>query len=217
MRIAISQPTYLPWTGYFDLIRAADAFVLLDTVQFSKQSWQQRNRVQFPDGRIVWLTVPVKGSHAQPISEVAIANQGGIWQRKHWRTIQACYDGAERWPRLKRLLEPVYTQHAWQYLADLNAELIMLLCGELGIRTQIRRASYIPARDGREERLIDICRALGANTYLSTRGAGYLENDELAPGLPIEWFDYSEQPELPLSVIDGIARGFTTADPVSIL
>ena len=58
MRVAISQPTYLPWLGYFDLIDQVDVFVLLDDVQFEKQSWQQRNRIKTPAG-LQWLTVPV--------------------------------------------------------------------------------------------------------------------------------------------------------------
>jgi len=59
VKIAIAQPTYLPWLGYFDLIDQVDKFVLLDTVQFEKQSWQQRNRIKAPTG-LEWLTVPVK-------------------------------------------------------------------------------------------------------------------------------------------------------------
>ena len=58
MKIAIAQPTYLPWLGYFDLIDQVDAFVFLDNVQFEKQSWQQRNRIKTPTG-LQWLTVPV--------------------------------------------------------------------------------------------------------------------------------------------------------------
>jgi hypothetical protein len=58
VKIAISQPTYLPWLGYFDLIDQVDVFVLPDDVQFEKQSWQQRNRIKTPIG-LQWLPVPV--------------------------------------------------------------------------------------------------------------------------------------------------------------
>lgn len=51
MKVAITQPTYLPWLGYFDLVDQVDMFVVLDTVQFEKQSWQQRNRIKTPTGR----------------------------------------------------------------------------------------------------------------------------------------------------------------------
>ena len=77
MTIAISQPTYLPWLGYFDLIDQSDTFVLLDSVQFEKQSWQQRNRIKTPSG-LLWLTVPVvfRGRLEQRIHEVEIRDAG---------------------------------------------------------------------------------------------------------------------------------------------
>ena len=73
MRVAIMQPTYLPWCGYFALMDRVDEFVLLDTVPFNKRSWQQRNRIKTGRGEI-WLTVPVlsKGLRGQIISEVKI-------------------------------------------------------------------------------------------------------------------------------------------------
>ena len=73
MKVAISQPTYLPWIGYFDLIDQVDAFIFLDSVQFEKQSWQQRNRIKTPKG-LQWLTVPVmfRGRFGQLIHQVEI-------------------------------------------------------------------------------------------------------------------------------------------------
>ncbi|MGC2821293.1 MAG: WbqC family protein, partial [Candidatus Sulfotelmatobacter sp.] len=58
MKVAISQPSYLPWSGFFDLVDQVDQFVLLDDAQFVKQSWHQRNRIKSPSG-LLWLTVPV--------------------------------------------------------------------------------------------------------------------------------------------------------------
>ena len=59
MKVVITQPTYLPWLGYFELVAQADVFVFLDTVQFERQSWQSRNKIRSSDGRIHWLSVPV--------------------------------------------------------------------------------------------------------------------------------------------------------------
>src|SRR4026209_1395866 len=92
MRCVIMQPTYLPWLGYFDLIDQSDVFVLLDTVQFEKQTWQQRNRVKTPQG-IVWLTVPVLQDLDNRIFEVEINNRVD-WQRKHRGTIEQSYSRA---------------------------------------------------------------------------------------------------------------------------
>jgi len=212
------QPTYLPWRGYFDLIQDADTFVLLDNVQFSPQSWQQRNRIRQPDGRLHWLTVPVKKPHLQPLNQIEI-DHGRDWQRKHWASIQLSYHKQPGWQRLHRLLEPVYTSHAWQHLADLNAELIHLLAREQGITTPIRRASRLPLfHTDQRGRLVEICRHFNADAYLTTRGATYLDGlTQLAPGLPIVWFDYPDYPEPHLSVIDDLARDFTTAEVSSTL
>ncbi len=90
MRIAISQPSYLPWLGYFDLIDQVDTFVVLDTVQFEKQSWQQRNRIKTSAG-LMWLTVPVvfRGLLGQKILEVEVRD-AEFW-RKHLRGIEVNY------------------------------------------------------------------------------------------------------------------------------
>src|SRR5580704_12957199 len=90
VKVAISQPTYLPWLGYFDLIDQVDVFVLLDNVQFEKQSWQQRNRIKTPTG-LQWLTVPVifRGRFGQLIKDVEI-REAEFW-RNHLRAIELNY------------------------------------------------------------------------------------------------------------------------------
>jgi len=69
-RVAIVQSNYIPWKGYFDLIRSVDEFILLDEVQFTKRDWRNRNKIKTPAGA-VWLTIPVlvKGRYFQKISE----------------------------------------------------------------------------------------------------------------------------------------------------
>ena len=94
MKVAISQPTYLPWSGYFDLIDQVDVFILLDDVQFEKQSWQQRNRIKTPVG-LQWLTVPVvfRGRLGQLIKDVEIRTAD--FCRDHCRAIELNYRRAE--------------------------------------------------------------------------------------------------------------------------
>ena len=67
-KVAISQPTYMPWIGYFNIIDLVDYFVLLDTVQFDKRSWQQRNKIKTTKG-LEWISIPVevKGKRNQKI------------------------------------------------------------------------------------------------------------------------------------------------------
>ena len=89
--LAVLQPGYLPWLGFFDQVRRADHFVFYDDVQFDKHGWRNRNRVKSGKGP-VWLTVPVRarGRMGQRINEVEIA-EGVPWARKHLQTIEQLY------------------------------------------------------------------------------------------------------------------------------
>ena len=94
-RIAIMQPTFLPWVGYFELIRSVDLFIFLDSVQFDKRSWQQRNIIKTPKGS-QWITIPVisKGKFKQNISEVEISSQSDF-TLKLIKTIKINYSKAK--------------------------------------------------------------------------------------------------------------------------
>lgn len=177
--VAIMQPTYLPWLGYFALMDTVDVFVLLDDVQFSKQSWQQRNRIKTANGP-TWLTVSVlrKGRSHQRISEVLIDNTKNSLET-HIRTIRQNYKKApyfeEVFPDLKRLLD-----RDWQQLCELNIAVIEWIKAGLGIRTQCVRAHELKANGVKAERLVNLCRALGATHYISPLGSSaYLEETDV--------------------------------------
>jgi hypothetical protein len=178
MRVAISQPTYLPWLGYLDLIDQVDRFVVLDNVQFEKQSWQQRNRIKTAAG-LQWLTVPVefRGRLSQQIREVQIRESS--FGKDHLRAVELAYRRApffeEYYPALAAQLHAV---RAGLLLMDLNLELLRWLLKIIGITTPLCRASEIPVEGKRTELLAAICRNLGAETYLSAPGgAVYLLNE----------------------------------------
>ena len=81
---AIMQPTYLPWAGYLAMIEKVDIFVFLDSVQFARRSWQQRNRIKSANGELM-LTVPVhrKGLRDQKIQNVRIEREAGFCKQTH--------------------------------------------------------------------------------------------------------------------------------------
>jgi hypothetical protein len=170
------QPTYLPWVGYFDLIDQSDIFVFLDTVQFEKQSWQQRNRIKTAQGAH-WLTVPVRQSFGQKIVDVAVDNTK-FWGRKHWSTIEQSYSKAPYFHEHHAWLEAIYKRD-WPLLADLDIQVISALAEHLGIVTKFVRASALPTFPGvKGELLAAMCEHLGADTYLSPIGARtYLTSD----------------------------------------
>ena len=105
------QSSYIPWKGYFDLIRAADEFILLDDVQFTKRDWRSRNRIKTKDG-LSWLTIPVhsKGRFEQRIMDTTISDPS--WAERHWQTIQGAYARAPFFETYAPHVRALYEQAA---------------------------------------------------------------------------------------------------------
>ena len=178
MKVAIAQPTYLPWLGYFDLLDQVDQFVVLDTVQFEKQSWQQRNRIKTPTG-LLWLTIPVvfRGRLSQRIVDVEI-REAEFWSG-HLRALELNYRRApffdKYYPELSELMRSASSELR---LAELTIALLHWLVEVLGIKTPIVRSSELPVEGKRTHLLAEICGLLGAKSYVSPLGsAAYLLND----------------------------------------
>ena len=178
MKVAISQPSYLPWSGFFDLVDQVDRFVLLDDAQFVKQSWHQRNRIKSPSG-LLWLTVPVifRGRLGQPLCDVMI-REPQFWE-KHVRAVEVSYGKARYFERYYPTLKEVLQDRSLSgRLLDLNIELIRWLAKELGVTTPMVRSSTLCVEGKRSARLVSICKLLGAADYVSPRSATYLLEDE---------------------------------------
>ncbi len=197
MKVAISQPTYLPWIGYFDLVDQVDAFVFLDSVQFEKQSWQQRNRIKAPR-ELQWITVPVvfRGRFGQLINEVEI-REPEFW-RKHLRAIELNYRRTPFFDRyfsdLSSLLR-LFSKDS--LLVDLNIMLIEWAMKVMGIQTPLVRSSVIGEKGKRGQLLINLCQSLGAKSYLSPLGSAVylLEQTPAFSGKGIEvLFQHYEHP-----------------------
>jgi hypothetical protein len=163
--VAIVQSSFLPWRGYFDLIRQSDLFIIYDDVQYTKGDWRNRNRIKTARGS-EWITVPVRRGHlGQRIEETAV-NYSTAWVRKMLRRIQDAYRGAPH-------LEPYFSELAdllsrpAATISELNVRLLDWACSHLGIGTPMRMSSTYQARGTKTERLIDILEQVGASTYLS--------------------------------------------------
>jgi hypothetical protein len=197
-RVAIVQSSYIPWKGYFDLIRAADEFILLDDVQFTKRDWRSRNRIKTKDG-LLWLSIPVhtKGRYEQRIVEATISDPS--WSHQHWQTIRSAYARAPFFDAYAPLLEPLYRSPVSERLSAVNHALLVAVCDALGIRTPITWSDAYAPREGRNERLIDLCAKSGADEYLSGPSArDYL--DERAfndAGIAVQFAEYDGYPEYP--------------------
>ena len=168
MIIAVHQPQYLPWLGYFHKIDQADHFVLLDNVQFKKNEWQNRNKIKTAQGW-QWLTVPVMFKHPQLINEVLINNKVN-WQHKQKQAIISNYQKAAFYGIMKNFFEDTVSA-SWDNISQLNIETVKKLVSILGVETPLYVASELGEfPQDPDERLIAITRHFGADTYLAGVG-----------------------------------------------
>lgn len=194
-KIAIIQSAYIPWRGFFDLIGRCDEYVIFDSVQFARRHWHNRNCIKTAAG-VQWLTIPVisKSRFDQPINEVEIAEP---WAEKHWRGIELAYKRAPFFKEISAFVQPLYEEAASKkLLTDVNELFLRALSTHLGLRTKIVRDTAYPASGIKTERLLSICQAAGATTYLSGPSAKDYLREELfnAAGIEVEWMDYSGYP-----------------------
>jgi hypothetical protein len=168
--VAIMQPTYLPWIGYLAMIDLVDTFIFLDTVQFEKRSWQQRNRIKSPNGPI-WLTVPVhtKGAFDQAISSVRI-DRDRKFAEKHLASLQGSYGKTPFFQDGSARLFGLIRDHNGG-LADLNIGLIRAIADWLGVETRILRASDMDNKGHKADLLAHLAIQAGAKTYVSAPGS----------------------------------------------
>ncbi|QLK25956.1 WbqC family protein [Natrinema zhouii] len=169
--IAIHQPNYLPWIGYFHKIRRSDVFVFLDDVEYTSQSWINRNKIKTPDGW-TWLTVPVRGSDG-PIKAVDVA--GDAWRDTHRKSLQQNYGKAACFDEFADLFEETYAQ-SWDSLCELNVHLTRAIADRIGLECQFVRSSELDVTATNAERIVRLCDELDADRYLSGEGArSYLD------------------------------------------
>jgi len=179
MIVAVHQPQYLPWLGYFDKIDRADIFVLLDTVQYKKNEWQNRNRIKTADGW-QWLTVPVTYRFPQRIDEVAVNNRER-WQHKQQQAIITNYGKAPFFAEMAPFIEEVLAPQ-WEMLSPLNIFTVKRLAAILGIETPLYVASELGEfPEDPDGRLIALTKHFGADTYLAgSGGREYMALDRYA-------------------------------------
>jgi hypothetical protein len=178
--VAIMQPTYLPWLGYFELIARSDVFVFLDVVQFEKQSWQSRNRLKGSNGEPFWLSIPIASHPVDTlIKDVELASPLTYdWRRKHIASIAASLNRAPFYSEIASGLEAWYRKDH-KYLSDFNIEIVTGIAERLGSSSRFVRASSLDVKGKRTDLLLEICQAVRATRYYSPAGArAYLDGEQ---------------------------------------
>ena len=192
MKISIHQPEHLPWLGFFHKMSKCDSYVLLDSVQFTKNNYQNRNRLVDREGNVFWSTVPVRmtGHTSKLICEMDIDNSQP-WSRKAWARIVASYRQHPYFDRLAPELESLFSAK-YGLLVDLNLALIEMFRRELEISVPMYRSSEMGISGSRSSLLLAICQALEADTYLSgPSGRHYLDVQLFQEGrVSVEYHDF---------------------------
>lgn len=165
--VAIHQPQYLPWLKYFGKAAGCDIFVHLDTVQYQRDGFQNRNMVKTHQGPR-WLTVPVHASIDTRIADVTIADR--FWPDKHLKTLAQSYGKTSYFQSMRDELASIL-ESGFTHLADLNIAVIDWTLRHLGIACRQVRASELAVSGSKDDLVVEICRALGAAVYLSGTGA----------------------------------------------
>lgn len=198
MIVSIMQPAYLPWLGYFDRIARSDMSIVLDNVMLersSKTRFTNRNKVRTANGWS-WLTVPVKTAGlGQPlICDVEIDTEQR-WQEKHLRSIAQSYAKAPNFSAYQEWLTGFFGKRH-EMLAPMLRESTEYLLRALGIDTPLQYSSEMQVEGSKGELILNLCRAVGAEMYISGPfGRDYLDADSFhGAGISLEFHDY-EHPE----------------------
>lgn len=193
-KVAILQSNYIPWKGYFDIIRQVDLFVFHDDLQYTKNDWRNRNRILTPQGSR-WLSIPCGTRENRLINEVRVDQSP--WQEKHFRLLEENYRQAPYWADYAPFLRDVYLDREWQYLSELNQFLICHIAREfLGCRTVFEHSERYQLQTSSQERVLELLGKVGASHYLSgPAGKNYLSDEAFkAQGIVLEYMDYSAYP-----------------------
>lgn len=179
MIVSIHQPNFVPWIGYFYKIYKSDLFVILDNVQFTKNGFTNRNRIKTPQGEN-WLTLPViqSGKFGQDITDCVIFHKEQS-ARKIVNSLLANYKKSKHFDRYFDAISRII-QTDTDKLCDINTELIRWTMEQLGIAKKVVKASDLENIEGEStERLVSICKHLGATAYLAGLGAKKYQDDGL--------------------------------------
>ena len=187
--VAINQPGYLPWMGFFKRIMYSDIFVFLDDVQYLKKDWQNRNKIRTSQGWI-WLSVPVKKNDLENLNKVDI-DYSENWISTHKKSIRYNYSKSkffdDHWPFFEQLFEKKFTR-----LIDLNMEIINYVLQTLDIKTKTIFASELEVIGKKSDLNLSICKTLNADVYLSgTLGQDYIKIDDFKNNdIDVKFADY---------------------------
>jgi hypothetical protein len=194
--VAIMQPTFLPWQGYFALAAAADVFVFLDDAQFSRQSFHHRNRVFSKPDQVQWITLPVgHAGRPEALNEVRPLLDPRFL-RKTRSLLAQSYGRTPFFDEIFPFVSDWLADDSASSLADRNISFIQWVAALMGLKTEFKRSSALQCDGQRSQRLLNILSATGAASYISPRGSyDYMRDEGLFAAREASTFFQSFQPQ----------------------
>jgi len=208
--VAMHQPNFIPWLGFFYKLARADIFILVDSIQFSAKNYTNRAGVRSNE-RAMWLTVPVEHHFGQLIKDVAIVRTEP-WRANHLAILRGCYGKYPFFDEIFPLVEKWYGKPYDDRLAVFNEGIIRNVAEILGLHTEIVRSSALGCAGAKTDLILCLARSVGASVYLSGQGgANYQDEQEFErAGIGLHYSDFVhpvyQQRHLPfiagLSILD---------------
>jgi len=195
-RVAVSQSNYIPWKGYFDQISRVDEFIFLDSVQYTRRDWRNRNQLKGPSG-LIWLTIPVhsKGNYTLSIDQIQISENH--WRERHLKTIFSNYSRSRQFHHVFPIIEQAYADANSSFLSEVNKTLIRRFSEYLGLNVDFKTCRQYELVAGKNDRILSICLQSQATCYLSGPAArSYLDLPLFeSHGISVEFMNYGNYPE----------------------
>jgi len=195
MTIAIMQPTYFPWIGYFELIKSVDKFIFLDDVKFEYNSWHRRNKIISSLGKEQFLSIPISSSRNLNI-ESTVINDEIDWRNQHIKKITDSYKKSEYFKEVKSIFFPIIKDTSKNLLSNINVCIIKEVSKILQFKTTFYLNSEIKIQGKKSEKLLNILNYFNEKNYLSPVGSreyiqkeGFLSKEKIN----VKYYNYKEK------------------------
>lgn len=175
MKVAIHQPNYLPYSGFFHKLSLVDTLVLMDNTQYDKK-FTNRNKIIVPNGWI-WISVPIKKEHKFSPNRIVEINNDIDWKENHSQKIQKSYANSKFFHLYENYFHGLYKKN-WDFLFELNYEILKKIIELLGLNIKIIKESELEVQGNSTQRLVNICNSVNADTYVSgIGGKDYMDTE----------------------------------------
>ena len=190
MKVAIHQPNFFPYPGFFHKLTLADTFVIMDNTQYDKK-FTNRNKIVLPNNW-TWFQVPINKNHKFSVNSLVEINNNISWKNKHLKMLHHSYSNSKYYQIIEPLFQNLYSKD-WKMLFDLTYESLKQTLNFLNIKIKILKESELNISGKSSERLINICKNIGADVYVSgIGGKNYMDEKLFAKNnVNIEYQNYS--------------------------